>query len=141
LDNRLTETISKIPGLANIPLLGKLFTSRSIKRNNSELLVIVTPELVRPLPAGQPVPALNMPLPFMTKNSDFEMHQPGIDKTGPVPVKPPVDSIPIEQLIQQRKEGQAAPPANPQFLIIPNAVPAPSVNPGLTPSSTGGTAK
>jgi pilus assembly protein CpaC len=141
LDNRLTETISKIPGLANIPLLGKLFTSRSTKRNNSELLVIVTPELVRPIPVGQPVPALNMPLPFMTKNSDFEMHTPGIDKTGPVPVKPPTDSIPIEQLIQQRKEGQAAPPANPQFLIVPNAPAAPSVNPGLTPSSTGGAAK
>jgi pilus assembly protein CpaC len=141
LDNRLTETISKIPGLASIPLLGKLFTSKSIKRNNSELLVIVTPEVVRPIPAGQPVPTLNMPQPFMTKNTDGEMYQPGIDKTGPVTVKPPSDSIPIEQLIQQRREGQAAPPANPQFLIIPNAVPAPSVNPGLTPSSTGGTAK
>jgi pilus assembly protein CpaC len=141
LDNRLTETISKIPGLANIPLLGKLFTSRAVKRNNSELLVIVTPELVRPIPVGQPVPSLNMPLPFMTKNSDIEMHTPGIDKTGPVPVKPPTDSIPIEQLIQQRKEGQAAPPANPQFLIIPNATPAPSVNPGLTPTPSGGTAK
>ena len=29
LDNRLTETLSKVPGLANIPLLGKLFQSRS----------------------------------------------------------------------------------------------------------------
>ncbi len=141
LDNRLTETISKIPGLASIPLLGKLFTSRSIKRNNSELLVIVTPEVVRPIPVGQPVPMLNMPLPFMTKNSDFEMHTPGIDKTGPVTVKPPTDSIPIEQLIQQRKEGQAAPPANPQFMIFPTPQAAPSVNPGLTPSSTGGAAK
>jgi pilus assembly protein CpaC len=141
LDNTLTETISKIPGLASIPLLGKLFTSKSVKRNNSELLVIVTPELVRPIPAGQPVPTLNMPQTFMTKNTDGEMYQPGIDKTGPVAVKPPTDSIPIEQLIQQRKEGQAAPPANPQFLIVPTPAAPPSVNPGLTPSSTGGTAK
>jgi len=140
LDNTLTETISKIPGLASIPLLGKLFTSKSVKRNNSELMVIVTPEVVRPIPAGQPLPALNMPSPFMTKNTDGEMYQPGIDKTGPVTVKPPTDSIPVEQLIQQRKEGQAAPPANPQFLIVPNAVP-PTLNPGLTPSSTGGTSK
>ena len=35
-----------------------------------------------------------------------------MDKTGPVPVKPPSDSMPVEQLIQQRKEGQAAPPAD-----------------------------
>ena len=141
LDNTLTDTISKIPGLASIPLLGKLFTSKSVKRNNSELLVIVTPEVVRPIPAGQPVPTLNMPQTFMTKNTDGEMYQPGIDKTGPVTVKPPTDSIPVEELIQRRKEGQAAPQANPQFLIVPNAVPAPSVNPGLTPSSTGGTGK
>jgi pilus assembly protein CpaC len=142
LDNRLTDTISKVPGLANIPLLGKLFTSRSIKRNNSELLVIVTPELVRPMPAGEPLPKLNNPLPFMTRNSDIEMHHPGMDKTGPMPVKPPVDSVPIEQLIQQRKEGQAAPPANPQFLIVPNVTAPPNPNPGLTPTpSTGGAAK
>jgi pilus assembly protein CpaC len=141
LDNTLTETISKIPGLANIPLLGKLFTSKSVKRNNSELLVIVTPEIVRPIPAGQPVPTLNMPQTFMTKNTDGEMYQPGIDKTGPVPVKPPTDSIPVEQLIEQRKEGQAAPQANPQFLIVPAPTAPPSVNPGLTPSSTGGTGK
>jgi pilus assembly protein CpaC len=141
LDNRLTETINKIPGLANIPLLGKLFTSKSVKRNNTELMVIVTPEVVRPIPAGQPLPTLNMPSPFLTKNSDVDMHQPGIDKTGPVPVKPPTDSIPLEQLIQQRKEGQPAPPANPQFLIVPNSPAAPAVNPGLTPSSSGGPSK
>jgi pilus assembly protein CpaC len=139
LDNRLTETISKIPGLANIPLLGKLFTSKSVKRNNTELLVIVTPEVVRPIPAGQPLPSLKMTYPFLTKNSDVDMYQPGIDKTGPV-VKAPVDAIPIEQLIQQRKEGQAAPPATPQFLIVPAPTAAPPANPGLTPS-TGGVAK
>ena len=65
-----------------------------------------------------------------------------MDKTGPVPVKPPVDSVPIEQLVERRKEGQAAPAAIPQFLIVPNATAPPNPNPGLTPTpSTGGTAK
>src|SRR3954452_20196862 len=67
MDNRTTETLNKIPGLSNIPLLGKLFTSRAIAKNNSELMVIVTPEVVRPIPVGQPLPALNMTIPFMTK--------------------------------------------------------------------------
>jgi pilus assembly protein CpaC len=143
MDNRMTETISKIPGLANIPLLGKLFTSRSRSRNNTELLVVVTPEVVRPIPAGQPVPALKLPQPFLSKNSDIEMHQPGIDKTGPVPVKPPTDSMPVEELIQQRKAGQAAPPATLQpFQIVPVPTAPPSVNPGLTPApATGGAGK
>jgi pilus assembly protein CpaC len=141
MDNRMTETISKIPGLASIPLLGKLFTSRARSRNNSELLVIVTPEVVRPIPVGQPVPSLKMPLPFLTKNSDIEMRTPGIDKTGPVPVKPPADSMPVELLIQQRKEGQAAPPATMQQIqLVPVPAAAPPVNPGLapTPASGGG---
>jgi pilus assembly protein CpaC len=142
MDNRMTETINKIPGLANIPLLGKLFTSRVMSRNNSELLVIITPEVVRPIPAGQLLPSLNMPYPFLTKNSDIEMRQPGIDKTGPVPVKPPSESMPVEQLVQQRKEGQAPPPATMQpFQIVPVPTAPPSLNPGLTPSAAGGIAK
>jgi len=142
MDNRMTETISKIPGLANIPLLGKLFTSRAISRNNSELMVIVTPEVVRPIPVGQPLPSLKMPVPFMPKNSDGEMHQPGIDKTGPVPVKPPTDTMPVEQLIQQRKEGQAAPPATmAPFQIVPMPTAPPSANPGLAATPAGGPGK
>src|SRR5205823_7930282 len=69
MDNSMTETLNKIPGLSSIPLLGKLFQSRAQSRNNSELLVIVTPEIVRPLPADQPVPSLNMPQPFLKPNS------------------------------------------------------------------------
>ena len=144
MDNRMTETLNRIPGLASIPLLGKLFTSKSASRTNSELLVIVTPEVVRPIPAGQPLPSLKMPYPFMTKNSDIEMRQPGMDKTGPVPVKPPQDSMPVEQLVQQRKEGQAPPPATLplQLMQVPSATPPPSVNPGLAPAAAaGGAAK
>src|SRR5258708_31494652 len=61
LDNRDTETFNKIPGLGDIPFFGKLFRSRQITKNNSELLVMVTPELVRPIPKGAPQPDLNRP--------------------------------------------------------------------------------
>ncbi len=53
LDNRDTETFNKVPGLGSIPFFGNLFRSRQITKNNSELLVMVTPELVRPTPKGQ----------------------------------------------------------------------------------------
>src|SRR5262249_52807660 len=118
LDNRLTDTLAKVPGLANIPLLGKLFQSKSVQRQNSELLVIVTPEVVRPIEAGKPVPMLNYPQGFMPENTGIPIRQPGLDQTGPVPVKPPVDTMPIEQLIQQRKEGQPAPqPTAPPYMM------------------------
>jgi pilus assembly protein CpaC len=141
LDNRMTETLNKIPGLSAIPLLGKLFQSRTQNRNNTELLVIVTPEIVRPLPAEQPAPSLNMPQSFMKPNSNISMSQPGIDKTGPVPVKAPHETMPLEQLVQQQKLSQAAPaPTAPQFLIMP-AAPVQPVNPGVMPAAPGGAGK
>lgn len=114
LDNTTSENLSKIPGLSNIPVLGKLFQSRGRSKKNTELLVIVTPELVRPIPAGQQVTDLNRPLPFMQTNTPGLLRQPGIDKTGPVPVHPPSDSMPLEELIQDRRKGEQAPQASPQ---------------------------
>jgi pilus assembly protein CpaC len=141
LDNRTTETLNKIPGLANIPLLGKLFQSRAISKTNSELMVIVTPEVVRPIQVGQPVPKLEMPVPFMSKNTEVDFRHPGIDKTGPVPVHPPSETMPVELLQQQRKEGQAAPAPTTTLQLIP-AQGAPAVNPGIAPgSTTGGSGK
>ena len=71
LDDRVTQTINKIPGLSAIPLFGKLFESRAILKNNSELLVIVTPEIVEPIPAGTAPPSLDMPQPFLSLPSAF----------------------------------------------------------------------
>jgi pilus assembly protein CpaC len=133
LDNSMTESLNKIPGLSSIPLFGKLFQSRERKRSNTELLVLVTPEVVRPLPAGQPAPMLHMPYSFMEPNSDFPMHHPSIDKTGPVPVKPPSETMPLEELIQQRREGQPPPqPTMPQMMLVPMPA-APSAAQGQAP--------
>jgi pilus assembly protein CpaC len=107
LDNQITESLSKIPGIGNIPLLGKLFQSRSVSRSNNELLVLITPEIVRPIAGGQPVPELQFAPPFPAPNGPEPPRQPGIDKTGPVPVHPPQDSMPVEQLLQLQKAAPA----------------------------------
>lgn len=109
LDNSATESFSKIPGLGNIPVLGKLFQSRAITKKNTELMVIVTPELVRPIPQGQQITELKRKLQFLKPNTDAPMSTPGMDKTGPVPVHPPTETIPIEQLLQERQKSQQAP--------------------------------
>ena len=49
LDNNETESISKIPGLGDIPILGNLFKSKSFQRQESELMFIVTADLVKPV--------------------------------------------------------------------------------------------
>ena len=50
LDNRETETFQKIPFIGDVPILGKFFQSIQRTKSNTELIVIVTPEIVHPIP-------------------------------------------------------------------------------------------
>lgn len=49
LDNNETRSLSKVPLLANIPILGNLFKSTSFQKNETELMFIVTADLVKPV--------------------------------------------------------------------------------------------
>jgi pilus assembly protein CpaC len=120
LNNNFNETIDKIPGLGNIPLLGKLFTSRVLSKSNSELLVMVTPELVRPVPAGQARPDLPMIKPFLKDTLKVPPQTPGVDVTGPVPMKPQRETLPVEELQQLQKKDQGTVPGSGQpTLLLP----------------------
>ena len=48
LNNTLHDT-DKVPGLGDIPVLGRLFMSDRFERNESELVIVVTPYLVQPV--------------------------------------------------------------------------------------------
>lgn len=65
IDDRVTENLSRIPGLANIPVLGTIFKSRAENRSKTELIVLVTPEIASPIEPGQPVPGPNFPRAFL----------------------------------------------------------------------------
>ena len=65
IDNRVTETIARIPGLASLPILGNLFKSKNLTKNNTELVVMVTPEITMPLQPGEAKPLPPMPRPFL----------------------------------------------------------------------------
>jgi pilus assembly protein CpaC len=60
LDNESTRNLTKIPILGDIPILGELFRSRSLRQRRTELVVLVSPSLVMasdtapPLPTGEP---------------------------------------------------------------------------------------
>ena len=49
LKDDVREIVSKFPLLGDIPILGALFRSTSFRRNETELIVIVTPHLVKPI--------------------------------------------------------------------------------------------
>jgi pilus assembly protein CpaC len=143
LDNRLNETIQKIPLLGDLPWVGKIFQSKALNRNNTELLVIVTPELVSPIPAGQPLPALNYPKPFLPPNTGTEIRTPGMATTGP-PATTHQPAIPIESLTQSMKtetplntSGQVLPvPGGNFFPVLVPTAPAPATPPAQQAPAT-----
>lgn len=51
LENKVIQDNSKFPGLGDLPILGALFRSDSFRRNETELLIVITPYLVLPVDA------------------------------------------------------------------------------------------
>jgi pilus assembly protein CpaC len=109
LDKQTTDSLSKIPGIGSLPVLGKLFQSKAVARSHSELLVMITPEIVRPIPVGQPLPDIDNRELRPSVDSNSSVRQPGMDKTGPMPVHPPSESLPVETLTAPPKKTPPAP--------------------------------
>ena len=47
LDRTMDETLRRVPGIGDIPILGYLFRSQAYQKNNTELVVMITPHIVR----------------------------------------------------------------------------------------------
>jgi pilus assembly protein CpaC len=57
LDHRTTESLSKVPGIGDVPVLGQLFRSKNISKSVAELMIVVTATVVNPLDAAASSPA------------------------------------------------------------------------------------
>ena len=53
LNDNLTQAITKFPGLGDLPVLGALFSSRSFQKGDTELVILVTPHLAKPVAKEQ----------------------------------------------------------------------------------------
>ena len=85
LQHNIREVVDKFPVLGEIPVLGALFRSSSFQKNETELIVIATPHLVKPLNAAeQPLPTDSYVEP-----NDFEFYL-----KGSLEGKPPADQQP-----------------------------------------------
>lgn len=122
LNNTHNNSIDKAPFLGDLPILGSLFRSNNFRRQESELVIIVTPYLVKPVSAGQ----IALPTDGYKSATDAErllMGQSFSGKTGqqrPMPApaapvtKPTIGSAaPLEPKEQQaRGDDRAQPPRN-----------------------------
>jgi len=118
LDNRVTDSLDKVPFLGDLPILGKFFQSKSRTKENTELLVIVTPELVRPIPQGAPLPQLKNTIPFMDPNTPTDIRTPIRDPAGfaspsSIPVETLLKSLQAESANADQSRPIAAPMVSP----------------------------
>ena len=56
MDNTIQDSRTRIPFLGDLPILGPLFRSRDTTQNRTELLVLVTPQIVQPSETAPPLP-------------------------------------------------------------------------------------
>jgi pilus assembly protein CpaC len=63
------RTVDQVPWLGSVPIIGTLFKSQSFQQRDTELVVIVTPHLVKPSKPGQP---LESPLDTRMKANDLD---------------------------------------------------------------------
>jgi len=83
LDNTRQDS-TKIPGLGDLPILGALFQSDRFQRNETELVIIVTPYIVRPVDPDQ----LRTPIDPYRAPAVASSNATGADTTRTVPVNP-----------------------------------------------------
>lgn len=75
LSEQVRGIASRVPGLGDLPILGALFRSVNYQRSMTELVILVTPEIIAPLEAHQPV---RLPGQNHNRPNDFELYVLGL---------------------------------------------------------------
>ena len=79
LNNTMNSTMQKIPGIGDIPILGHLFRSKAAQKNQTELVVMITPQILR-----QGSPGVTADLPRIA-----EPYLPALPENQSLPAPPP----------------------------------------------------
>jgi pilus assembly protein CpaC len=89
MQNNITQALQKFPWLGDVPVLGQLFRSDQFQRSESELVIIVTPYIVRPVAtANRLLAPTDGFVPSNDKNFLLrgEEYQPQVLKQGSAPI-------------------------------------------------------
>jgi pilus assembly protein CpaC len=70
ISDNLRQTVTKFPGLGSLPVIGALFRSQQYLKGETELVILVTPRLAKPLPPGQ----IRLPTDSFIEPSDAEFY-------------------------------------------------------------------
>ena len=137
MNNTVSSTMSKIPGIGDIPVLGYLFRSRAYQKQQTELVVMITPQIIRRgstgvsqgLPAivepylAAPAKTLPQPSPYVgspRNPAPAATTRPGGSAQNDAPAAAPVQQAPAAK-------APAAQPVKPAPAVTPlKSVPVPA---------------
>ena len=159
LDNSETKTLSRIPIVSDIPVVGALFKSKSFQKNETELMFFVTAHLVKPvspddLPAMRGVDGLKNGSPLGVEpkgegiqgQSGYSIKGENAPQTPPVPNAPTTEAVPAagaksvaeNTAVKEAKEVAAATlaPATTEMPAKPLLVPVNPLDPPPPPAKS-----
>ena len=117
MNNTVNSTMQKIPGIGDIPIIGNLFKSKAAQKDQTELVVMITPQILQRKSAGVTSTLPGTPEPFLE----------------PTPAKKLIEPLP-EAFTPQRSgaagTGAMKPSAGMPGSAAPAAAPAPSCRSG-----------
>jgi pilus assembly protein CpaC len=88
IDNEAQTDVAALPLLSQIPIIGHLFKSKAERKERTELLVLITPRLVRALNPDEVPPMPTMPGTFLPDAEDIGAHLQGGGGTVDAPPMP-----------------------------------------------------
>jgi pilus assembly protein CpaC len=91
IKSNMTESVNKIPGLGEAPVVGALFRSTEFQNDQTELMFVVTPRLVKPMQSAPMLPTDNHVPP---SRSDVMLHGIGEGRPQSAPPAAPVAPAP-----------------------------------------------
>jgi pilus assembly protein CpaC len=95
LQDQSRNIITKFPVLGDVPVLGALFRSTQYQKNLTELVALVTPHLVKPMPPG----AARLPTDKWIDPNDVDVYLLGLEqgrqKPGQASAPPPAPAAPL----------------------------------------------
>jgi pilus assembly protein CpaC len=126
LNNNLTNSVDKTPFLGDLPVIGQLFRSNQFKRSESELMIVVTPYLVKPVSdrrIAMPTDAYRAPTDtqqvFLGKEVDGASDVRNVKPLAEPPVSATAPGTPVAAMspADRRRKAKPAADANPGLSI------------------------
>jgi len=131
----MNETMQKIPGIGDIPILGYLFRSKAAQKNRTELVVMITPQILREGSPGVTNALPKLGEPFMSPLDDKKSiappppaFTPGAPTSSNAPAAAPLAVVPATPVLS------AATPAVTPAASVASPAPA-SFAPAMAPAS------